>query len=131
MQYLSSYFKPLHAPHGTTLSFLNTRLIPHELLDPQCVANLSQEQSLALLNQAIKPLDGSYRLSVILSKAYLLFLYKDYEQAFSLIKEVDSNPNIEPWVQDQIQRLLRHINIKLHGKNDSETCCKKTGTSSW
>jgi hypothetical protein len=108
MQHLGEYFEVTDTPNGATLSFLCTKAIPREVLTGMRWTN---EESVRLMDEAIKPLRGFWRLLVKTAKIHLLADLGEYEAGAALCREVRESPDWCELLEFDLERATAYIPI--------------------
>lgn len=113
MQHLSPYFKIVHVPDGGSLGFILTHEIPKELLNIDYETYFRKKQSIQLMDEAIAPLQGPWKLLVMTAKIRLLADLKECELACSLAREIRASSDWEDWILYDVIQAENHLPAEL------------------
>jgi hypothetical protein len=111
MQYLADYFEVIHAPDGGTLAFRCTKAIPPEVLLGMRWTN---EDAVRLMDDAIRPLRGFWKLLVMTAKIRLLADLGEYEAGAALCIEIRESPEWDDVLLFDIEQAEKDIPEYFH-----------------
>jgi hypothetical protein len=104
MQLLADHFKVIHTPDGGSLSFLCTKSIPKGL-----DLRWTKDEAIQLLDKAIEPLLGFWRLLVKTAKVSLLVDFGDYNSALELARDIRQSRDFNQLVGQDLESALANI----------------------
>jgi glycosyltransferase involved in cell wall biosynthesis/predicted O-methyltransferase YrrM len=116
MQFLSSYFEPIHAPeNGCTLAFRLIKKIPTELLNIDYSTYFSKEEAIKLMDIAIAQQTGIHKVFVKGTKVGLLLELQEYGAARTLLEEIKQSfdySDMPSSVSIRIRKLQKEIDVR-------------------
>lgn len=104
MQRLADHFKVIHTPDGGSLSFLCTKSIPKEV-----DLRWTKEEAIQLLDKAIEPLLGFWRLLVETAKVSMLVDFADYNSALALARNIRQSRDFNQLVEHDLESALANV----------------------